>query len=81
VRSAQKSAQSAFVRHLLVPCCSIDRISLRLLPAEARMKPLLLIVAVLAAFIPLAWLTAPARCKPGDLGLFIGDMRIAGCRR
>jgi hypothetical protein len=33
---------------------------------------------IAAAFIALAWLTAPPPCKPGDLGLFIGDLRIAG---
>jgi hypothetical protein len=42
------------------------------------MKLLPLIVAVLAAFIVRA--TAPARCKPHDPGLFIGDMRMAGAR-
>ena len=35
---------------------------------------------ILAAFIARAWLTAPPPCKPG-LELFIGDMRMAGCRR
>jgi hypothetical protein len=45
------------------------------------MKPLVLMAAILAAFIALASLMAPALCKPGDLGLFIGDMRMAGCPR
>jgi hypothetical protein len=35
---------------------------------------------LIAAFIALAWLTAPPPCKPRDLGLFIGDMRMAGAR-
>jgi hypothetical protein len=41
------------------------------------MKTFVLMAAILAACIALASLTTPARCKPGDLGLFIGDMRIA----
>jgi hypothetical protein len=53
----------------------------RLLPAGARTRPLVLTVMLIAAFIALAWLKAPPPGKPGDLGLFIGDMRIARRRR
>jgi hypothetical protein len=38
-------------------------------------------VLLVAAFIALAWLTAPPPRKPGNLSLLIGEMRIAGCRR
>jgi hypothetical protein len=35
---------------------------------------------LIAAFIALAWLTAPPPYKPRGLGLFIDDMRMAGAR-
>jgi hypothetical protein len=46
------------------------------------MKPLLLIVTILAALLALARAKVPAPCKPGDRrGVFIANMRMVGCPR